>query len=183
MGIPLAGHPYSEHPTAKDNRILDYPKFPAEQTYKRALRALQVELVKLQKHIIPYGALILVGFKDSNSGSSKVEQKKHLAPSCRHTLKQWTRRSIDAFAQKQRKDCSIARIEMFASPHTPSAPCTVVRADDKRLARINVIEDRLTSLDDADKDHSLTRPNPDVVFTHAEGYLENNKIALQGIRL
>jgi hypothetical protein len=35
----------------------------------------------------------------------------------------------------------------------------------------------------ADKDHSLTRPTPDVVFIYAEAYLENGKIALQGIRL
>jgi hypothetical protein len=38
-------------------------------------------------------------------------------------------------------------------------------------------------LDYADKDHSLTRPTPDVVFIYAEAYLENGKIALQGIRL
>lgn len=108
---------------------------------------------------------------------SRKEQKKRLA--ARHTdpLKQWKMSPIDAAAQKHWDDYSLARNEMLARTHSALAPWSVVRADNKWLARLNVIKDLLSRLDYADKDHGLIRPNPDIVFTYAEAYLANGMIA------
>ena len=84
---------------------------------------------------------------------------------------------IDAVAQKHWKDYSEARNDMFSRTHTPLTPWTIVRADDKKLARLNVIKDLLTRLDYEDKDHNLIRANPDIVFTYADVYLDNGMIA------
>ena len=92
---------------------------------------------------------------------SKAEQKKRLAARRSDPLKQWKMSPIDAVAQK----------------HCPMAPWTVVRADDKKLARLCVIKDLLTHLEYRDKDHNLTRPNPDVVFNYTDACLGNGMIA------
>lgn len=108
---------------------------------------------------------------------SKDEQKKRLAARRTDPLKQWKMSPIDAVAQKHWGDYSAARNEMFARTHSALAPWTVVRANDKKLARLNLIKDLLERLDYADKDHALIRPNPDIVFTYAEAYLDNGMIA------
>ena len=108
---------------------------------------------------------------------SKDEQKKRLTDRRTDPLKQWKMSPIDAVAQKHWDDYSVARNEMFARTHNALAPWTVVRADDKQLARLNVIKDLLARLDYADKDHRLVRPNPDIVFAYAEAYLANGMIA------
>ncbi len=108
---------------------------------------------------------------------SKKEQKKRLAARREDPLTQWKMSPIDAVAQKHWDDYSRARNDMFARTHTPMTPWTVVRADDKKLARLSVIKDLLTRLDYKDKDHELTRPNPDIAFTYADEYLDNGMIA------
>lgn len=108
---------------------------------------------------------------------SKIEQKKRLATRRRDPLKQWKMSPIDAVAQKHWHDYSTARNDMFARTHSQLAPWTIVRADDKKLARLSVIKDLLTHLEYKDKDHNLIRPNPDVVFNYAEAYLDNGMIA------
>jgi len=108
---------------------------------------------------------------------SKAEQKKRLAARRSDPLKQWKMSPIDAVAQKHWSDYSTARNDMFARTHSPMAPWTVVRADDKKLARLCVIKDLLTHLEYRDKDHSLTRPKPDVVFNYTDACLGNGMIA------
>jgi len=264
--------------SAKHKHGPDYPASPPKKAYKQELHGLQVELVKLQKHIIARGDRILVLFEGRDSGGkdgtikriiqhlspretrvvalgkpsdrdrtawyfqryaphlpaaeemvlfnrswynragvervmnfcsdaeyeafmemvpafeqmllrsgirlfkyyldiSKDEQKRRLAARRSDPLKQWKMSPIDAAAQKHWQDYSTARNEMFARTHTPMAPWTVVRADGKKLARLSVIKHLLTHLDYQDKDHNLTRPNPDVVFNYAEAYLDNGMIA------
>ena len=263
---------------AKDQHRPDYPASPPKKAYKQELHDLQVELVKLQKHIIARGDRILVLFEGRDSGGkdgtikritrhlspretrvvalgkpsdhdrtswyfqrytphlpateemvlfnrsgynragiergmgfcseteheafmemapafeqmlirsglrlfkyyldiSKAEQKKRLAARRSDPLKQWKMSPIDAVAQKHWSDYSTARNDMFARTHSPMAPWTVVRADDKKLARLCVIKDLLTHLVYRDKDHNLTRPNPDVVFNYTDACLGNGMIA------
>ncbi len=263
---------------SKHSQLESYPKPPSKKTYKRELHALQVELVKLQKHFIAHGDRILVIFEGRDGGGkdgtikrliqhlspretrvvalgkpsdrdrtawyfqryvpylptaeemvlfnrswynragvervmgfcngveyeafietvpnfeqmlirsgirlfkyyldiSKAEQKKRLAARRSDPLKQWKISPIDAEAQKHWDDYSTARNEMLARTHTPLTPWTVVRADSKKLARLNVIKDLLTHLDYEGKDHSLILPNPDIVFSYADAYLDNGMIA------
>ncbi|MDO9164185.1 MAG: polyphosphate kinase 2 [Methylococcaceae bacterium] len=78
---------------------------------------------------------------------SKSEQKKRLKERERDPLKQWKISPIDKSAQKHWREYSEARNIMFARTHHMSAPWTVVRADDKHAARINLIKDILFRLD------------------------------------
>ena len=108
---------------------------------------------------------------------SKAEQKARLEARRKDPLKQWKLSPIDAAAQKHWRDYSACRNEMFARTHTASAPWTVVRADDKKLARLNVIRNLLGRVDYAGKERGLALANPDIVFTYADGYIENGMIA------
>lgn len=107
----------------------------------------------------------------------KSEQKKRLEAREVDPLKQWKSSPIDAEASKRWSDYSEARNAMFARTHTALSPWTVVRADDKRQARLNLIRDMLARLDYPHADESLLTPNPNVVFAYDEAYLRNGMIA------
>jgi hypothetical protein len=55
---------------------------------------------------------------------------------------------------------------MLARTHTTVAPWTLVRADDKRLARLNIIRDLLSRLHYAGKDKRKVRPDREIVFSY-----------------
>ncbi len=107
----------------------------------------------------------------------KAEQKQRLKDRLTDPLKQWKMSPIDAAAQKHWKDYSTARNAMFARTHTPSAPWTIVRANDKKQARLNLIMDLLTRLDYKDKDHALLCPDPDVVFNYTHDAVAQGRVA------
>ncbi len=108
---------------------------------------------------------------------SKEEQRKRLQDRRKDPLKQWKVSPIDAEAIKHWDDYSIARNEMFVHTHTAAAPWTIVRADDKHVARINLMRDLLSRIDYADKDHDDLLGDPDVVFRYQDAYLRNGMIA------
>ncbi len=108
---------------------------------------------------------------------SKAEQKKRLDLRKSDPLKQWKISPIDDQALKYWKAYSAARNEMLARTYNPTAPWTLVRADDKRLARLNVIKDVLSRLHYADKDERLIRPDPRIVFAYDVSNLENGQLA------
>jgi polyphosphate kinase 2 len=108
---------------------------------------------------------------------SKAEQKKRLKARRKDPLKQWKISPIDEQALDHWDDYSLARNEMFARTHTATAPWCIVRADDKRPARLNVIKHLLSRLDYAGKDERLVLPTPDIVFFYDEVYLKNGMIA------
>jgi hypothetical protein len=66
---------------------------------------------------------------------------------------------------------------MLARTHNPVTPWTVVRADNKRQARINLIRDLLARVHYSDKDESLLASNPDIIFEYQEIYVRNGMIA------
>lgn len=107
----------------------------------------------------------------------KAEQKQRLKDRLTDPLKQWKMSPIDAAAQKHWKDYSAARNAMFARTHAPTAPWTIVRANDKKQARLNLIMDLLTRLDYKDKDHALLCPDPDVVFNYTHDAVEQGRVA------
>jgi polyphosphate kinase 2 len=108
---------------------------------------------------------------------SKEEQKRRLKNRETDPLKQWKISPIDVQAIKYWKQYSLARNEMLARSHTPTSPWILVRADDKHLARINIIKDMLNRLHYAGKDKSLVRPDPQIVFEYDVSNLENGQLA------
>ena len=108
---------------------------------------------------------------------SREEQRKRLKDRQEDPLKQWKTSPIDKSANKYWDEYSLARNIMFARTHHLNAPWTIVRADDKHCARINVIKDMLFRLDYKGKDDALLLPDADIVFNFAESYLHNGMIA------
>jgi polyphosphate kinase 2 len=108
---------------------------------------------------------------------SRHEQKKRLKDRGEDPLKQWKTSPIDAAAVKRWDDYSHARNAMFARTHNALSPWIVVRSDDKRQARLNLIRDLLARLGYPGADDSLLTPNPNVVFAYDEAYLRNGMIA------
>lgn len=107
---------------------------------------------------------------------TKDEQQRRIASRRRDPLKQWKVSPIDEQAVALWKKYSKARNEMFSRTND-GVPWNVVRADDKRLARLNVIKDLLARMHYAGKDTKLIRPNPDIVFPYAEAHLLSGAIA------
>lgn len=109
---------------------------------------------------------------------SRGEQCRRLKDRRTNPLKQWKISPIDAQAIKRWNDYSTARNEMFARTHNSITPWTIVRADDKRQARLNLIKDLLARLHYGNKDSSVLRTNSDIVFQYQEEYLLNGMIAV-----
>ena len=107
----------------------------------------------------------------------KAEQRKRLRDRSRDPLKRWKASPVDGKALKLWDAYSRARNATLARTHHEAAPWTVVRADDKKLARINVIKDLLSRLDYCDKDEALVRPDSAIVFRFEDALLKSGLIA------
>mgnify|MGYP001357910132 CR=1 FL=1 len=108
---------------------------------------------------------------------SKPEQKQRLNERRSDPLTQWKVSTLDDLALKKWKQYSLARDEMLAHTHNPIAPWTIVSADDKHLARLNIIKDLLSRLHYADKDARLIPPDPRIVFAYDISNIENGQLA------
>ncbi|MGD0958436.1 MAG: polyphosphate kinase 2 [Methylomonas sp.] len=107
----------------------------------------------------------------------KKEQKIRLNERQHDPLKLWKSSPIDKVAQKHWAEYSAARNLMFARTHHLTAPWTVVRADDKQAARINIIKNMLFRLEYKGKDEALIIPDSNIVFNYEEACLHNGMIA------
>jgi polyphosphate kinase 2 len=91
---------------------------------------------------------------------SREEQARRLRARRRDPLKQWKMSPVDQAAQKHWRDYSRARDTMLLRTHTPTAPWIVVRADDKRDTRLNVIRDILARVPAPGVHRRHARPDP-----------------------
>ena len=107
----------------------------------------------------------------------KAEQRQRLNERKIDPLTQWKISPLDAQALKKWKPYSVARNEMLARTHNPDTPWTIVRADDKQLARLNIIKDMLSRLDYADKDEQIILPDTQIVLTYDSAYVANGVLA------
>lgn len=94
------------------------------------------------------------------------EQKRRLKDRRTDPLKQWKTSPIDAKAIELWDDYSWARDKMLVRTHNAAAPWTIVKADDKRKARLNLIRNMLAQLHYANKRSELLVPDPKVVFEY-----------------
>ena len=135
--------------------------------------AFMPAVIDLEALLIRSGITVVKYYLDI----SHDEQKKRLKDRRASPLKQWKISPIDKEANRLWDDYSRARNTMFARTHTQLSPWIVVRADDKREARLNLIRDLLTRLGYPGADVTVLTPNPNVVFTYDEAYLHNGMIA------
>ena len=128
---------------------------------------------KFEEMLVGSGIKLLKYYLDV----SKDEQFKRLEERRRDPLKQWKSSPIDAVAVKHWKAYSAARDAMLMRTHTAAAPWRIVRADNKRLARLNLIRDILSRLHYAGRKDKLVRPDPDIVFEFSPDCLKAGRMA------
>ncbi len=143
--------------------------FCTDDQYEEFMTAV----VDLEALLIRSGITIVKYYLDID----RKEQKKRLTARRDSPLKQWKISPIDTQANKKWDDYSKARNSMFARTHTAISPWIVVRAGDKRKARLNLIRDLLARLRYPGADETLLTPDPNIVFAYDDIYLHNGMIA------
>ena len=128
---------------------------------------------KFEEMLVNSGIKLLKYYLDI----SKDEQTRRLADRERDPLKQWKVSPVDAVALKHWKAYSDARNAMFLRTHTVVAPWRVVRANDKRLARLNLMRDILSRLDYAGKKKKLVVPDKNIVFEFTPDSVDGARLA------
>jgi polyphosphate kinase 2 len=96
---------------------------------------------------------------------SKQEQKLRLESRENDPLKQWKISPIDQQAQKKWNAYSTYRNAMLLKTSTAEAPWTIVRANNKKEAHLNLIRHLLLRVNYAGKNKRLLKPNTDIIFT------------------
>jgi polyphosphate kinase len=86
---------------------------------------------------------------------SRQEQRKRFQSRETDPLKQWKLSPIDRASLDKWDDYTEAKEAMFFYTDTADAPWTIVKADDKKRARLNCMQYFLSSLPYADRDHGI----------------------------
>lgn len=93
----------------------------------------------------------------------RAEQLKRFLDREKDPLKQWKLSWIDVKGLEKWDDYTLAIRETLSLSHTPTAPWTVIRSDDKRRARIAAMQTVLHRVDYAGKDLSVIgTPDPQI---------------------
>ena len=95
---------------------------------------------------------------------TKEEQAIRLNDRAKDPLKQWKISPIDRQAQKMWNAYSVARDDMLKHTSSKIAPWTVISANDKKLAHLNLIADLLSRVDYPEKDNKLLKIDPKIVL-------------------
>jgi len=131
-------------------------------------------VVPFENMLIGSGVQILKYYLDID----KKEQKRRLRARREDPLKQWKISPIDRVALDHWDAYSEARDEMFRRTSNSLSPWIVVRADDKRRARLNVIRDILARLECPDVEKHLAMPDPEVIFAYDEAHAKAGQLAV-----
>ena len=140
--------------------------FCSDEEYKGFLR----DVCPFEKLLLDSGIQLLKYYLDI----SKEEQIRRLASRRRNPLKQWKSSPIDAAAVEYWDHYSQARDAMLEATHREEAPWTIVRADDKRSTRVNVMRHLLSQLRYSNYGSKFEPPDPEVIF----GYERGSKLGL-----
>lgn len=143
--------------------------FCSDREYEQFMAAV----VEFETLLVRDGIILLKYYLDI----SKAVQKERLAERASDPLTQWKVSPIDQAAHKHWDDYSVARDEMFRRTSHEVAPWIVVRADDKRTARIAVLRDLLSRLEYEHKDTEICRPDRRIVFPYSKEAAKEGLIA------
>ena len=143
--------------------------FCTEQEYERFLE----DVVPFEHMLIGAGLQIIKYYLDI----SKEQQKKRLRSRRVDPLKQWKTSPVDEVALKHFNSYTEARDRMLVRTSSPLSPWIVVRADDKRVARLNVIRDLIARLACPETDKHVAIPDLSVVFPYDEAHAKAGLLA------
>jgi polyphosphate kinase 2 len=141
--------------------------FCSDEAYDGFLRAVPV----FEQMLSDSGIVIIKYYLDID----RREQKARLESRRKDPLKQWKISPIDERALKHFDDYTAARDVMLRMTDCAAAPWTVVRADDKKAARLAIIADLITRV--RYKEHVKIGPDPAVLRRFDESCLTDGMLA------
>jgi polyphosphate kinase 2 len=130
-------------------------------------------VLELEHMLIRSGIKLLKYYLDI----SKSEQAKRLDGRKKDPLAQWKLSALDEYALKKWAEYSLARDQMLTHTHNLVTPWLIVHADDKQMARLNIIKDMLSRLNYKDKDERLILPDPDIVTPFESAFIKEGLLA------
>ena len=139
---------------------------------KTAYQQFMSSVADFETLLVRDGIILLKYYLDI----SRATQKQRLAERIDDPLTQWKVSPIDEAAQQHWKDYSHARDAMFRQTSHKAAPWIVVRADDKRTARVEAIRDLLHRLEYQNKSAELRPPDRQIVFEFSEAAIADGLI-------
>ncbi|MCK5896162.1 MAG: polyphosphate kinase 2 [Cocleimonas sp.] len=144
------------------NRAMVEPVFDfcTEKQYKDFMKGV----VGFEKDLVRQGTIVVkLYFSVSKSEQSRRFERRKDDP-----LKQWKLSEVDLQAQERWDDFTEQKYQMLRRTHTNTAPWTVIRSNDKYLARLNAIKAILNAVPydslNSDIDYVL---DPEVVISGA----------------
>jgi polyphosphate kinase len=143
--------------------------FCSEAEYNEFLRTVPV----FEQMLCDSGILILKYYLDID----REEQKKRLADRRKDPLKQWKLSPIDEKAISHWHDYTAARDTMLRLTGSALAPWTVVRANDKKAARLGIIRDLIGRVDYHEAAEELPDHDLSVIARFEEACLTNGMLA------
>jgi polyphosphate kinase 2 len=143
--------------------------FCTHEEYDEFLRNVPV----FEQMLAEAGIRILKYYLDIN----RAEQKHRLADRHDDPLKQWKISPIDEKALKNWDDYTQARNVMLRLTDSAASPWMVVRADDKKAARLAIIHDLISRIDYHDAKSLKTGDQPVIIARFDETCLENGILA------
>jgi len=121
-------------------------------------------VVGFEKDLVRQGTILIKIY----FSVTKAEQARRFERRKTDPLRQWKLSEIDVQAQDRWDDFTTAKYDMINRSHASSAPWTIVRSNDKHLARLNVLKVILNSVPYQRVDPELDFiPDPEVVVSGA----------------
>jgi polyphosphate kinase 2 len=144
------------------NRAMVEPVFGfcTDQEYKLFMRGV----VGFEKDLVRQGTI----FVKLYFSVSKNEQARRFARRKHDPLRQWKLSEVDIQSQGRWDEFTEMKYRMLRDTHTNKAPWTVIRSDNKHLARLNVMKVILDAVPYKDRDPELDFvPDPKIVISGA----------------
>ena len=128
---------------------------------------------RFERMLVRSGITVLKYYLDI----TRDEQKKRLRDRRTDPLKQWKLSPVDQAAQQHWRDYSKARDKMLLRTHQDAAPWIIVRANDKRQTRLNVIRDILSRIRYNGRKKRSFSPDPDVARPFSRKLIDSGWLA------
>jgi len=144
------------------NRAVVEPVFGfcTPEEYKNFMRGV----TGFEKDLVRQGTILVKLY----FSVSKEEQASRFERRKTDPLRQWKLSEIDVQAQERWDDFTNQKYEMLKKTHTSHAPWTVIRSNDKHLARLNAMKAILNSVPYDRHDTELDFvPDPEIVISGA----------------
>jgi len=144
------------------NRAMVEPIFGfcTPEEYKNFMRGVS----GFEKDLVRQGTILVKLY----FSVTKEEQARRFERRKSDPLRQWKLSEVDLQAQERWDDFTTQKYEMLKKTHTTHAPWTVIRSNDKHLARLNAMKVILNAVPyDRSESNLDFVPDPDVVLSGA----------------